>query len=367
MRKMPIIVAGLGIVSIVGAGFAKWPVADRLVKLPDDTNVTRTFSGNATTLLNPPALASGNTSQAVLHNVPIVATHQTKVLRSHSHSALIADTKSLSAAGAPVSSSTYNYAVDRKDMARGSGFTGATEQNGITFNFPIHTAKHDYTGWISDTSKSTALMFTGTAKRGGVHTYVFTTQAAAAPITDVQQLSKLPSTLPKAQLPALAAANGISPTLLASAQTLLGQLPANIPLSYTYQLNATYYVAPASGVVVDLVQHEVRSVGVAGISGLPTFPVADISFTSTPATLKAAAKDARDKGRNIDVVETIVPWSMLGGGVLLVLIAIGLWLFGSRRPASASIVLPPAEVDLSDKKIPAQRETQTDAPTEAKN
>ena len=40
MRKLPIVAAGVGIVLIVGAGFAKWPVADRLVKLPGDTDVT---------------------------------------------------------------------------------------------------------------------------------------------------------------------------------------------------------------------------------------------------------------------------------------------------------------------------------------
>src|SRR3954471_2949334 len=193
MRKLPIIAAGVGVVLIVGAGFAKWTVADHLVKLPDDTDITRTFAGTATTLLNPSALASGNTSVAVLHNVPIVATHRSKVLESTSASSLLADTHSLSAAGAPVSSSTYNYAIDRTDMGRGSGYPQATPQDGLTFNFPIHTAKHDYTGWISDTSKSTLLTYAGTAKRGGEDVYVFKTSAPAAPITDKQQLSTLPT------------------------------------------------------------------------------------------------------------------------------------------------------------------------------
>ncbi len=363
MRKSPIIAAAVGVLLIVGAGIANWPVAGHIVKLPDDTNVTRTYAGTATTLFNPTALASGNTSQAVLHNVPIVATHQTQVVRSTLSNSLISDTHSLSAAGQQLTTSTYNYVVDRKDMGRGHGFAGAaTPQNGLTFNFPIHTKKHDYTGWVSDIGKSTNLHYTGTAKRGGVNVYVFTTTVVASPITDTQQLRTLPQSLPKAAIPALAAANGISPTLLAQAQGLLAQLPASVPLAYTYAMNATYYVAPGSGVVVDIVQHEVRSVGLAGASALPTFPVADFTFTSTPASLKAAAKDANDKGRSIYVAETIVPWSILGGGVLCILLAIGLALMGGRRPAKSSIVLPPNEVDLTDRKVPEQRETATDAP-----
>jgi hypothetical protein len=144
--------------------------------------------------------------------------------------------------------------------------------------------------------------------------------------------------------------------LLASAAPLLATLPANVPLAYTYQVNATYYVAPASGVVVDLTQHEVRSAGISGAQGLPTFPVADITFTSTPASLQAAAKDARDKGNQISLVESTLPWSLgLAGGFLL-LAGLGMYVVG-RRPRT--VVMPDVPTGRT---IPTPRETVADKP-----
>src|SRR4051812_36399659 len=99
MRKWSIVSGVVGIVLITGALVCAYAVAPAVVKLPGDTNISRTFAGTASSLLNPAAIASGNTSQAILHNVPIIATHKTDVLDTTSSSAKIADTKTLSAAG----------------------------------------------------------------------------------------------------------------------------------------------------------------------------------------------------------------------------------------------------------------------------
>src|SRR3954447_11551676 len=116
MRRALIVVGALGVALLVSAAVVRWIVAPMVVKLPGDTDITRTFAGTAQTLLNPAAVASGDTNSALLRNVPIVATHRTEVLESHSSSSLISDVHALSANGAPVLSSTYRYAVDRKDM-----------------------------------------------------------------------------------------------------------------------------------------------------------------------------------------------------------------------------------------------------------
>src|SRR3954453_18467365 len=220
MRRTLVAAVVAGTLLVAASLAIRFAVAPWLIKLPSDTDNNRAFGGTATTLLNTAALASGSTNNIVLHNVPIVATHHTKVLQSHSHSSLIADTHALTAGGAPVATSTYNYAVDRKDMDRGSGFNDVTEQTGLTFNFPIHSQKHDYTGWVSDTGKPTTLKYTGTGKRGGLDVYTYAANVPATPLTDQHQLATLPKALPKAAIPGLAAANGISPALLASAQPL---------------------------------------------------------------------------------------------------------------------------------------------------
>src|SRR4051794_36495476 len=356
MRKTLVAAVVAGTLLVAASLVIRFAVAPWLIKLPSDTDNNRAFGGTAATLLNAASLASGSTNNLVLHNVPIVATHHTKVLQSHSQSSLIADTHALTAGGAPVASSTYNYAVDRKDMDRGSGFDDVSLQTGLTFNFPIHSDKHNYTGWVSDTGKPTTLNYVGTGKRGGLDVYIYGANAPAQPLTDVHQLATLPKSLPKTLIPSLAAANGISPTLLASVEPLLAGLPADVPLAYTYQVQATFYVSPASGVVVDLQQHEVRSVTLAGAQGLPGFPIADLTFTSTPATLDAAVKDARDHGDSISLLESTLPWTLGIAGVVLLLVgAIGT--MSNRRRHDNEVV------DVTGGGIPNPRVTPTDAAT----
>src|SRR4051794_32396144 len=123
MRKASIAVAVLGVLLLVAAVVTKWAVAPSMVKLPSDTDVTRTYAGTASTLLNPGAIASGSTTNALLQNVPVVATHRTEVLDSNSDSSLVSDVHTLSVSGNPVGSATYRYAVDRTDLGRGSGFS----------------------------------------------------------------------------------------------------------------------------------------------------------------------------------------------------------------------------------------------------
>jgi hypothetical protein len=361
MRKWSIVSGVVGIVLIAGALVVAYAVAPAVVKLPGDTNITRTYAGTASSLLNPVAIASGNVSQAILHNVPIVATHHTQVLDTTSSDAKIADTKTLSAAGQQLSSSTFNYSVDRKNMGRGGSFSDVTKQTGLTFNFPIHTQKQNYVGWLSDTGQSTTLRYAGTTTRGGKHVDVFTTASQPQPLTDPNQLKTLPTSLPKAALPGLAQANGVPASALAAAQSLLAQLPANIPLAYTYQVTGAYYVSPTSGVVVDVNQHEVRSVGIAGVSGLPTFPVADITFTSTPQSLAAAAKDATNKGNDINLVESTIPWALgIAGGVLFALGCILYYMSRRREPT----VVSPTQIDLTDTRIPEPRSNVVDHPAD---
>src|SRR3954453_2398088 len=116
MRKASIAAAFLGVVLLITGVVIKWVVAPMTVKLPGNTDITRTYVGTAAVLLNPTALASGDTANALARNVPIVATHRTDVLESTSDSSLISDVHALAVNGQQVSSSTYRYAVDRKNM-----------------------------------------------------------------------------------------------------------------------------------------------------------------------------------------------------------------------------------------------------------
>lgn len=334
MRKLLSLVAlGLGVLLLVSAAIVRFAVAPAKAVLPSDTDTTRTYSGTAATLFNPAALTQGG--PALLTNVPITATHRDQVMATKGDSALVADTRTVIVNNNPVSSVAARYAVDRKNLGAGSGFADVSKQTGITFNWPVRTSKHDYTGWVPDTQQTTTLKYTGTAKRGGINTYMFTTTTQPAPITDTKILSALPSGLPKSTLTQLASSLGLPAATLQQLQTVLPSLPDVVPFKYTYQVTATYYVAPKSGIVVDLNQHEVRTL-VLSIGGqdVPVTPIMDLTFTSTKATLAQAASDAKDKTRALDLIYVWLPLGLAIGGLVL-LLAGGAGLLGGRRSVPA--------------------------------
>ena len=321
----------LGLLLIVTAGLIRWVVAPNKTVLPGNTDTTRTYAGTAAVLFNPAAL-TGTGGQVLAHGVPITVVHHTKVLGTSGNNALVSDARSVSAGGQPVAAVDYRYAVNRKSLGAGSGFSNVIAQTGLTFNWPINTQKRDYTGWVSDTHQATTLRYTGTANRGGVSVYTYTATTKPAQIVDPQVLKGLPQSLPKATLVQLATQLGLPAAQLQGLQALLPSLPDPVPFSYTYQVSAQYWVAPASGIVVDVKQHEVRALGlsVGGVTTAVT-PVLDMTFTSTPATLTAAAKDANNKADAITLIHTTLPLGALIAGTVALLGGAVLLGYGRRR------------------------------------
>jgi Porin PorA len=334
----------LGLLLVLAAGGLRFLIAPARAVLPADTNTTRNYTGTAALLLNPSALTSPAGGPLLLRNLPITVVHQTKTLAAKGSNARVSDAKTVKALGATVAAVDYNYAVNRTDMTRGSGYDNVVKQTGITFNWPIRTQKQDYTGWVSDTRRTTSLHYTGTATRGGIATDVFTTTTAPALITDPQVLSSLPQSLPKSTLVLLAAGLNLPASQLAALRQILPTLPDPIKFSYTYQISSTYWVAPASGNVVDLQQHEVRTLALAlgGATAAPTplTPVMDISFAAPATTLAAAAKDARHNDQAVTLIYTTVPLALLLGGAALILLGGIALALTARRPTPPTSTTP---------------------------
>ena len=333
MRKVVLMTtATLGVVLLAGAGVVRWYVAPTQAVLPSDSNTTRTYSGTAATLFNAAALTTPG-AQVLLKNLPIKVGHTTKVLASKGKNALVEDAGSVSAAGSTVGGFDYRYAVNRTTMGPGSGYADVVKQSGVTFNWPIRTQKHDYPGWISDTQATTPLRFTGTAKRGGLSTYVFTAAYPAALVTDPATLKQLPAGLPKATLVALAGGLGLGSSELGVLQQALPTLPDPVPFSYTYAMTATYWVQPDTGEVVDLQEREIRTLALKiGTQLVPVTPVMDISYTSSPTQLTATAKDARHDANLVKLVYVTLPVALgVAGAVLLILGLLGLVVLRRRN------------------------------------
>jgi hypothetical protein len=336
MRKaMAAAAVGIGLLLMVAAGLLRWVLAPVVAVLPADTNTVRVYTGSAASLLNPLAVAAHQYGQLLLANVPIQLVHRVRVLATNGSSALVSDSRVVTTSGLTVANVDYRYAVNRRGLGRGSGFSGVLRQTGVTFNFPIRTGPHDYVGWVPDTRTTARLAYAGSTLRGGQQTFVFHARVAPTRLVDPQQLRVLPHTLTKAALVALAAHLSVPPAQLALLRAALPKLPANLPLGYTYQSEATYYVAPSSGIVVDLYEHDIRRMTLdLGSSHVPLVAVSDWTFHSTPATLAAAEKDARQKGAAIDAIYLSVPLAVLVVG--LALVAAGILGLSLLRPRSSS-------------------------------
>ena len=201
----------------------------------------------------------------------------------------------------------------------------------MTFNWPIRTTK-DYQGWVADTGRTTTLTYTGTAVRGGVNTYVFTAATTPAPITDPQVLAALPASLPKASFQALALGLNLPAAQQAALAQALPSLPDTVPFSYTYQVSATYWVQPTTGMVVDVAQHEIRTLALPlGGTVTPVTPVMDITFGATPAAATSVGKDATTQASKVNLVYNRLPLILLVAGVLIGLTGAGTLVTRPRR------------------------------------
>ncbi|HVB27321.1 MAG TPA: porin PorA family protein, partial [Mycobacteriales bacterium] len=322
-RPLMLATAASGLALIAAAIIVHATVAPAVAQLPANTNTTRTYSGVAAVLFDPAALAPGSTAPLVLRDVPLQIAHQVRTLRSTAHASLVSDTRTVTASGTVVAALADRYVVNRRTLEPSTAIStaGLTHQVGLTFSWPIGVARHDYQGWVPDTGATTTLHYAGTQRVRGIDTFVFTASVPAAPITDPQVLAGLPRSLPKAALPNVVSRLGLPAAQLAQLATFAAEIPAVVPLSYTYQAHSTYWVAPASGVVVNLSTDEIRTVN-ASVQGftVPIAPVAEFRYSDSPATLTSAVKDARTAATRLTLIRTTGP---------IVLGALGLLLLGA--------------------------------------
>ena len=145
-------------------------------------------------------------------------------------------------------------------------------------------------------------------------------------------LALLPKSLPVALLARIEAAGLISRSQLAG---LARAFPGakTIPLAYSYQSTSTYWVAPATGIVVDVhrSEREVGNIALPDGKTIPLLPVLADSFKATPASVSAAATDANNGSSTITTWGTIVPIVAAAVGFVLVVLAIVLWMRGRSR------------------------------------
>jgi Porin PorA len=278
MRKAALSTGALGLILLVaGALLAWWITPSYIARMPGGYDKTRTYDATISTLFNPAALASGNLAGAIKTGVPGTITETVKVQQTSGNTALVQDTRKIMASGTVVAETVSPYALDRQTLAAVSSHPAGWSvipAQGLTVSWPLGAKQQNYTGWVYQTSTTTTLKYVGQVQQGAINTYEYQATVPSTPIKNQQLLANLPKSLPVSLLPQLKAAGLISPSALASLAKAFPGL-TSVPLGYTYQSANTYYVAPGTGLVVNVGNNETVKGGIALPNGtiIPVFPV----------------------------------------------------------------------------------------------
>ncbi|MFF7249602.1 DUF3068 domain-containing protein [Embleya sp. NPDC008237] len=325
----------VGLVLIAGAFVLAYVITPNyLVRLPDDTDAKRSYTGSFRTLLDAQEVAKGNLVTAVKRDVPLAVERTVKVEETSGDTALVSDSRTTTAAGNPVEKTDWRYAVDRKTLQPAGHPANWTvvDARGLTVSWPFGAKKKTYTGWRPETGTTTPLTYVRTESKSGVDTYVYEAHLPATRITDSQVLAGLPPAVPQATLASVAQLGPLPPATKQQLAALLPTLGNPVPLSYTLESADTFWIEPETGIVIDTKRSQQRVAGVVAPGNgafLPLLPVSDVVYQQTPGSVKAAADDAEDGHDAIVLVGTILP--IVAGVVGALLIAAAL-LIRRRRP-----------------------------------
>jgi hypothetical protein len=336
MRKAAIASGVVGVILLVAGGLLAWWITPSYIaRLPSDYNKTRTYDGTVRSLVNPAALATGNLGAAIKTGLPGKLTDHVQVRQTSGNSALVQDTRTISAAGTVVSSTTSRYSVDRKSLAATASHPSSwtvTPATGLVVSWPLGAKKQNYTGWVPWTQTTTSLTYLRQATQNGITTYQYQAIVPPTRIKNPQVLAALPKSLPVSLLGAMRAAGIVSAGQLASLSKAFPGLKS-VPLGYTYQASNTYSVAPATGLVVNVANNETEMGGIALPTGkiIPLIPVLAVSYHASAASLSAAVTDANNGSNAITTWGVIVPIVAAAVGFVLVVLAVLLWMRGRSR------------------------------------
>jgi hypothetical protein len=337
MRKAAIVSAVTGLILLIGAGLMAWWITPSYIaRMPSDYNKTRTYDGTIRTLFDPAALASGNLAAAIKTGLPATLSDNVKVQQTSGNTALLQNTKNIMVSGSTVAHIVLNYAVDRQNLEAVSSYpsdwTGVAPAKGLTVSWPLGAKQQNYTGWVYPTYTTTTLKYVKQVQQGGINTYQYQATVPRTPIKNPQVLASLPKSLPMSLLPGLKAAGLISPANLASLSKLFPGA-TSIPLGYTYEATNTYYVAPDTGLVVNVNKTETEMGGIALPNGtiIPVLPVLAITYHTSPASMSAAVNDANSGSSTITALGVTAPIAAAVVGFFLLVLAVYLWMRGRSR------------------------------------
>jgi hypothetical protein len=174
---------------------------------------------------------------------------------------------------------------------------------GLTLTFPFDTQKRDYEVWNGNAGEAVTARYTGEDEVNGVSVHQF---EQSVPETVIDQI-EVPGSL--------------------AGSDSAGMVTADV----VYSSERVILVEPTSGKIVSSVEHPVTVLQ--GPDGSRGITVLDATLGPDEAALETAAQEAGDTRDEIRLISAVLPWSLAGLGVVLLLVGLALFLRSRARGA----------------------------------
>jgi hypothetical protein len=308
---------GLGLVALgafllTGAGMVRWYAAPRAALVPLDPDVTVTLTG--------PGLAYDVSAGAAVRG----GLTERVAVRGGAGPAGVAvwdvDRRLSDAGGTPLRTDGERVVLDRRTAAAVGCCGDRPRHTGLTYLFPPGVARADQPVYDPATRRTVPARYSGEQDVAGRRAYRFD---QAVPETDLGERS-----VPGAPEPAGA------PAAPAAAEPFAAQTGRLLATS-----QRTFWVDPASGVVVQLVERW-RERLLLPTGG--TVPLLDARLTTDPASVARLSRLAADRRARLSQLRTIAPLALAAAGVVALLSGVGYRIVTSRgeSPALGSTFVP---------------------------
>ena len=352
-KALPGALLAFGALLIAAGLIVKLLIVPALAQFPDDVDTTRTYAG-VVTMLNRDALLDTNL-ELFYNNLAVVSDRTVTTEETDGQKALVRDVSNLVAAagtaaeGTRLTGSDDFYTIDRKTMESIDNFSdneAVLAREGLVIGFPIGTQKRDYRGWNGDPQLPVTLFYQREEERHGINTYVFTASSGPEIIKDQGTLNEFPAGVPRDSVPALLPFLDLPPEIENLIPLILGALPELLDLAYTYEFDATYWIDPTTGILIDIDKNDIRRamVVVPGFDlDVPPIEVYNLTYQPTSESIAAAVDDAKSNGDLLQLGRTTGPFTLFGLGALS-LLAAAFMLWRRGRGKAEIKATPPHQV-----------------------
>jgi hypothetical protein len=310
-RTVSFVLLGLGAFALVAALAVRLVLAPALVKLPLDQTAVPEADGTGITMFDFATMSEvDGVSGHVYQEVAGQPDHPDAGddVAVWNFGSVIQDDD-----GTILNEGSYRVCIDRRtaesDPECSAAFVDKYPEariDGLTLTFPFHTEQRDYELFNLSAAASFPAEFVGVEEIDGLEVYRF---EQTIPETVVRE----------EEVPGAMAGEPDEPTVAGE---------------FVYSNVRTLWVEPTSGVIVTAEERPVTVLrGPAGTTGVTWLSG---TFTATEQTTADGVERAEDTRSQINLIEVVVPWSLAGLGVVLLLAGVLLGRRGGPAGSGAS-------------------------------